>query len=264
MLRMGMIMRVLRSVFLIICAPRLNAQTPGTRLVVDVTVKSLVVQGDTMVLTYSLYNRSTSHDSLYTFTVDAPARVKSITTPQPQTKYDADSIYRGRSVADWAFLSLLPPGANSVALTFQSVGVPTIVSDWAGGNYPLLEENAADSTYDDPLKYRTVSGKTVGVEPWPSDRTPKALIARLRSLTRTSCAPPLKWITASSLCTELIASLDQAETNRTARDVNKSKSAVASYIKLLSGKTAGTFAAGVTNPAYWLLKSNAEIVASKL
>jgi len=257
-------MKILNLILLTICVHRLNAQTPGTRLVVDVEVKSLVVQGDTMAVTYLLYNRPTSRDSLYTFTVDAPARVKSIPTPQPQTKYDADSIYRGRSVADWAFLSFLPPGATSVALTFQSVGVPAIVSDWAGGNYPLLEENAADSTYSDPLKYRTVRGKTVGVEPWPADRTPRALIVRLRSLTRTSCAAPLKWITASSLCTKLIASLDQAETNRAAGNVSNAKSAVATYIKLLSGKTAGAFAAGVTNPAYWLLKPNAEIVVSKL
>ncbi|HMJ17980.1 MAG TPA: hypothetical protein VK478_06265, partial [Gemmatimonadaceae bacterium] len=113
-------MKILNLILLTICVHRLNAQTPGTRLVVDVKVKSLVVQGDTIAVTYLLYNRPTSRDSLYTFTVDAPARVKSIFTPQPQTKYDADSIYRGRSVADWAFLSLLPPGAVSVALTFQS------------------------------------------------------------------------------------------------------------------------------------------------
>jgi hypothetical protein len=258
------LMKFLNLIFLTICVHRLNAQTPGTRLVVDVKVRSLAVQGDTMTVTYTLYNRPTSRDSLYTFTVDAPARVKSILTPQPQTKYDADSIYRGRSVADWAFLSLLPPGAVSVALTFQSVGVPAIVSDWAGGNYPLVEENAADSTYSDPLKYRTVPGKTVGVEPWPIDRTPMALIARLRSLTRTSCAAPLNWITAASLCSRLIASLDQAETNRASGNVSKAKSAVATYIKLLSGTTVGAFATGVTNPAYWLLKPNAEIVATSL
>jgi len=32
------------------------------------------------------------------------------------------------------------------------------------------------------------------------------------------------------------------------------------YITSLSGKTAGTFASGVTNPGYWLLKPNADII----
>jgi hypothetical protein len=39
---------------------------------------------------------------------------------------------------------------------------------------------------------------------------------------------------------------------------------MASYIKSLAGKTAGTYATGVTNPGYWLLKTNGDIVASKL
>lgn len=257
-------MKILNLILLTICAPTLNAQTPGTQLIVDVTVKSLVVQGDTMAVTYSLYNRPTSRDSLFTFTVDAPARVKSILTAQPLTNYDADSIYRGQPVADWAFLSFLPPGATSAALTFQSIGVPAIVIDRAGGHYPLLEEDVADSTYDDPLKYRTVPGKTVGVEPWPADRTPRALIARLRTLTQTSCAAPLTWITSSSLCTKLLGYLAQAETNRAAGNISKAKSSMASYIKSLAGKTAGTYATGVTNPGYWLLKTNGDIVVSKL
>jgi hypothetical protein len=58
--------------------------------------------------------------------------------------------------------------------------------------------------------------------------------------------------------------LTQTETYRAAGNVTKAKSSMASYIKSLSGKTAGTYATGVTNPAYWLLKTNADIVVSKL
>jgi hypothetical protein len=59
-----------------------------------------------------------------------------------------------------------------------------------------------------------INGKTVGVEPWPPDRTAKALLARLRALSQTSCGSPLKWITSSALCTKLIGYLDQADTYR--------------------------------------------------
>lgn len=253
-------MKILNLIPLIVCGASLSAQTPGTQLTVDLTVKSLVVQGDTMTVTYSLYNRPTSHDSLYTFTVDAPARVKTIPTPQPQTSYDVDSIYRDQPVADWAFLSLVPPGATSIALTFQSVGVPSIVKEWVGGNYPPVEETSSDTLSRDPLKYRTVPGQAVGVSPWPTDRTSRALIARLRTLTQTSCAAPLTWITSSTLCTKLIGYLDQAESNRAAGKRTQAKSAMNSYITSLSGKTAGTFASGVTNPGYWLLKPNADII----
>lgn len=241
-----------------------QAQTPGTRITVDVTVQSVAVQGDTTSVSYVLYNRPTSLDSLYTFTVDAPARVKSIPTPLPITSYDADSIYRGQPVADWAFLDLLPPGRTSVPLAYQSVGLPAIVNDWVGGNYPVVEESASDTLSGDPLKYRTVPGKTVGVSPWPVDRSAKALIARLRTLTQTSCAAPLTWITSSTLCTKLIGYLDQAETNRAAGKRPQAKSAMNSYISSFSGKTAGTFAAGVTNPGYWLLKPNADIINTVL
>jgi hypothetical protein len=242
----------------------LGSQVPGTQLTVDVTVKSLTVQGDTMTVTYTVFNRATSRDSLFTFTVDAPARVKSITTPTPVTSYDADSIYRGQPVADWAFLDLLVPGLTSVPLTFRSVGLPAVEKDWAGGNRPVTEETPADTVSRDPLKYQTVAGNTVGVEPWPVDRTAKALIARLRALTQKTCAAPLTWITSSTLCTKLIGYLDQAETNRAAGRTTQAKSAMNSYISSLSGKTAGTFAAGVTNPGYWVLKPNADIVVSKL
>jgi len=253
-------MKFIFFTLMILCATALPAQTPGTRITVDVTLQSVVVQADTMALTYLVYNRPTSSDSLYTFTVDAPAHIKSIPMPQPQTSYDADSIYHDQPVADWAFLDLLPPGRTSIALSYRSVGLPSIVSDWAGGHYALVPESPSDTISGDPLKYMSVPGKTVGVTPWPADRSSKALIARLRTLTQTSCAAPLTWITSSTLCTKLIGYLDQAETNRAAGKRTQAKSAMTNYISSLSGKTAGTFAAGVTNPGYWLLKPNADIV----
>ncbi|MDP9206857.1 MAG: hypothetical protein M3P12_15640 [Gemmatimonadota bacterium] len=162
-------------------------------------------------------------------------------------------------MADWAFLDLLPPAATSILLYFESVGPPAIVTAWFGKDVPVVEESA-DTLPDDRLANYSVQGKTVGADPWPTDRTSKALIARLRTLTQTSCAAPLTWITSSTLCTKLIGYLDQAEANRAAGKSTQAKSSMNSYISSLSGKTAGTFASGVTNPAYWLLKPNADIV----
>lgn len=237
----------------------LPAQTPGVQLSVDITVKSLTLRGDTAGVTYTILNRSTSRDSLFTFTIDAPAGVKSIPTPQPKTSYSVLGSYRGRPVADWAFLDLLAPSVTSIPLYFESVGPPGIVTAWFGKDVPVVEESA-DTLPDDRLVNYSVQGKSVGVDPWPSDRTPKALIARLRTLTQTSCTAPLTWITSSTLCTKLVGYLDQAESNRAAGKRTQAKSAMNNYITSLSGKTAGTFASGVTNPGYWLLKPNADII----
>jgi hypothetical protein len=236
-----------------------TGQVPGTQLAVDVTVKSVLIRGDTVGVTYIVLNRATSHDSLFDFTVDAPAGVKVIAQPLPITSYMVLDSYHGRSVADWGFLDLLAPSATSIPLYFESVGLPDIVTQWAGGDVPVVEESA-DTLPDDRLAVNSVQGKTVGVAPWPSDRSAKALITRLRTLTQTSCAASLTWINSSTLCTKLIGYLDQAEANRAAGKTSQAKSAVNGYISALSGKTAGTFASGVTNPGYWLLKPNADIV----
>lgn len=258
-------MKLLTTLSLVLlAAPVLHAQATGTHLTVDVTIKSIAVRGDTMGLTYVVLNKATSRDSLLRFAVDAPAGVKSIPLPQPPTSYYVLGTYQGRPTAEWMFLDFLAPGAASIPVYFESVGLPAVETQWAGGDDPPVQESVADSTSEDPLKYHAVVGKTVGVEPWPGDRSAKALIARLKTLTQTSCAAPLTWITSSSLCTNLIGYLNQAETNRAAGNATKAKSSMASYIKSLSGKTAGTFATGVTNPGYWLLKTNADIVVSKL
>jgi hypothetical protein len=247
-----------------VAGPVLHAQATGTNLTVDVTIKSIAVRGDTMGLTYVVLNKATSRDPLLRFAVDAPAGVKSIPLPQPATSYFVLGTYQGRPMAEWMFLDFLAPGATSIPVYFESVGLPAIATHWAGGDDPPVDESVADSTSEDPLKYHAVAGKTVGVEPWPVDKSAKALIARLKTLTQTSCATPLKWITASSLCTKLLGYLTTAETNRAAGKVTLAKSSMATYIKSLAGKTAGTFATGVTSPAYWLLKTNADIVVSKL
>lgn len=255
-------------VFLAAFATAAYAQTPGTRLTVDVNVTSVFLQGDTTSVTYVLYNRPGSQDSLMMFAVDAPAHVSYISRPNPDSLWSADTLlYGAQPAATWGVLGLLAPAATTPSITFKSTGLPGILKTWTQGNWPI--PTCCDDDPDPPpsenlLEMHSVTGKTVGIEPWPSNRSSQALLARLRSLTQTSCAPPLNWITDSTLCTQLLTDLDAAETSRAAGANVLAKTSLDHYKASLSGLQPGTFANGVTAQAYWLLRSNADIVKSVL
>lgn len=253
----------------VLCSRATAAQTaPGQNVQVKVGISSVIRRGDTTGVSATVTNLATSQEQLFPFVVDAPGGVSRIDRPAPTRSWGVFRDFGDRPTAYWSNLSHLSPGLTTPALYYESVGLPGIVTYWAGGYFPLSTGEEGEPTpgapIPDPLTTEMINGKTVGVEPWPADRSAKALIARLKTLTQTSCAAPLTWITSSSLCTNLIGYLNQAETNRAAGNVTKAKSSMASYTKSLSGKTAGTYAAGVTNPAYWLLKPNADIIIARL
>jgi hypothetical protein len=155
----------------------------------------------------------------------------------------------------------LPPGEVTPDLSFQALGLPGISTFWAGGKFKRSsDEDAAETEVDDPLTNEMVSGVTVGVEPLPADRTSPALLQRLRSLTSLSCKAPTLWITDASLCSELVSDLARAEALSSSGQVTQAKEVVSHYINRLADPRA----TGVTSPAYWLLKSNAEIINGKL
>jgi hypothetical protein len=233
-------MRILLIAFLAFFAAGLEAQTPGTRMTVDVRVDSVVLRGDTTRVTYVLSNQAQSQDSLVAFIVDAPARVSYIPRPQPDSVWMVDSVIHGNEpAAFWANLDLIPPSTSTVPILFESVGLPGIVTS-------------------------TVQGKTVGVDVWPVDRSAQALLARLRTLTQSSCASPLLWITDAALCGQLLSDVDAAEAYRASGASTQAQSTLDHYKTLLAGPDPGTFAPGVTSPAFWLLKSNADIVKGTL
>ena len=257
-------MRLLIVSAVICFAARLEGQVPGTRLSVDVTVNSVVMRSDTVVVAYSVHNHSTSQDSLFTFTVAAPALVIHITPPAPDSVWKADTFLSGdQRIAQWVTLDLLAPGATSPLLSFEAVGLPGIVTHRAEGGWPLPEccdddSSASGATYT--LAARSVQGSTVGVEVLAANQSAQSLLARLRELTQTACGSPLFWITSSSLCTELVQDLDASESFRASGAVIQAQNSLIHYSNLLSGPDPGTFAPGVTSPAYWLLRTNAEIV----
>jgi hypothetical protein len=239
------------------------AQNPGTHLLVDVTVDSVVVRGDTTGVTYVVYNRPSSQDSLFKFIVDAPATVKRIPRPQPDSDFHVLAVYRGRPTANWGFLGLLLPSATSPALYFESVGIPDTVTFWAGGNFPRPDPESEDTLPNDVLKYHSVPGITVGVKPWPVDRTAGALLTRLRNLSQTVCSAPLTWITDATLCGQLVADVDQAQASRANGQLIEARSTLDHFVALLGGGSGG-FASGVSSSGYWLLASNAALIRALL
>jgi hypothetical protein len=144
--------------------------------------------------------------------------------------------------------------------------LPGIVDEWVQGHWPIPTccDDDAPGVGEDVFLTRTISGKTVGVEPWPSDRSAQALLARLRTLTQTSCAGPLLWITDAGLCSQLVNDLDAAEAYRASSAYAQARTTMDQFSGRLNGPDPGTFATGVASSAFWLLKSNADIVRSAL
>ena len=251
-----------------VCLPRLAySQAPGTRLTVDVTVTSIALRGDTATVSYTLYNRPTSQDSLLLFMVDAPAHVKSISRPSPDSLWSADTLLHAvQPVAMWGDLGLLAPAATSSALSFESVGLPGIQQTWIQGSFPIPTGTESDSGPPPPASFEefNVIGKTVGIDPWPNDRSSQALLARVRSLTQTTCDASLQWISNASLCTQMLADLDEAESQRAAGSPSAARGAIDSFVSRLGGPDPANLASGVTTSAYWLLKPNADIVRALL
>jgi len=244
------------------------AQNPGQHISVEVIPDSVVVRGDTVGIRAIVRNLSTSVDSLLTYAIDVPGGVSKILKPDPAILWDAVTSVSGRSAAAWTTGEVVAPGGATPELYFESVGLPTVQTFWAGGDYqyPSYDDGSTSDTVtvSDPLNKAMIQGKTVGVELWPSNRTAQALLARLRSLTTSACASPLLWITDGALCTALLADIDQAELKRANNQLTEARASLAHYISLLAGAQPGSPAAGVTASGYWLLRPNAEIVTGLL
>lgn len=201
---------ILSTVLLLVTAPAAQSQNPGQHVKVNVTLVSTVVRGDTIGIRYTVQSTTASTEKLVSFFVDAPSRVVKIPPPAPVIEWSTDSLWVGRPIAQWIILNLLNPGSTTPQLYFESVGLPGILTYWAGGDFaPAPVDDAADAQpRPDLLATEMINGKTVGVDPWPANRSPQSLLSRLRSLTQSSCAPTLLWVTSSSLCTKLLGYVD--------------------------------------------------------
>lgn len=237
----------------------------------DVRVRSVSIRRDTVGVTYTVTNLRNSRESVLEFLVDAPPGIARIRLPSPFSNWDTSTSYRSRPAAVWSMLGLLRPGASSPELHFESVGIPGVLTYWArgkarSGSYDDdPDEDKVDSiVLDNPLISGMIQGKTVSVERWPSDRSVISLLKRLRMLTEEVCGPSLRWIADSNSCARLIAKLDQAESFRRAGQPERAQASLDDYTRLLSSPAVDALAERVSSSAYWLLKSNAEIIRSML
>lgn len=243
-----------------------NAQNAGQHVQIDVSVASITMTADTTGISYSVTNLTSSTEPLWVYHVDAPGGVLRIAAPTSGLQWRNRTSSAGQPMAGWSFKSTyLAPGATSPQLHFDAVGLPGIRTYWAGGYYPLpdlSDDLVTDSTVlADPFVTRMVNGKTVGIDPWPNDRSAQALLVRLRILAQNTCTTPTVWITDNGLCSQLVVDLDQAEGFRANGQFSQARDVIATFnSRLDSGSAAGT----VKNPALWLLKANANIIAAIL
>jgi hypothetical protein len=234
---------------------------------VDVAVATVQLRGDTVGIAHVVHNRRSSRDSLATFLVAAKTGVLRMRRPEPARNWAAFQDFSGRPMVNWGFLQLLLPDSTTPLLYFESVGIPGVVNYWVGGEvrpYGGEEDEPNPATpVRDPLETEMISGQTVGVEPWPTNRSPFGLIARLRRLTDQSCTERLSWITSSTLCDQLKNDLNRVQLELPS-DRTRARSHLTDFIAHLTGAAPGTFPRGVTSSGYWLLKSNAEIILGQL
>ncbi len=248
--------------FLALLAPALLAQNPGQHVAVDIQLTTVTRSYDTTGISYVVTSLPASTEQLGRFSVDAPAGVLRITTPSPANQWATATDFNGRPLAAWIG-GMIPPGSSTPELHFEAVGLPGILTHWAGGVFVFPSKEEPDGSADqDPLVAEVITGQTVGIEAWPTDRTAQALLARLRVLTQTSCGDPLRWVSSPDLCSQLISDLDQAESFRAAGQTVDARNSMTTFISAISGSSPAPFAAGVNSLGYWLLKSNADIVVS--
>ncbi|HVO36488.1 MAG TPA: hypothetical protein VMT21_13025 [Gemmatimonadales bacterium] len=237
--------------------------------------------GDTTSVQFRLHNRLDSREQLFTYTVDAPAPVARIPTPEPTAAWMVSTDYRGRSVADWTALdSVVPPGSDSPDLLYLAVGLPAIVANWTRGYYPPPRLTAADTNPlvrpADPLEENSIKGWTVGIGPFPADRRPADLLARLRMWADSSCH--IGWIRNRRICHEFGEKLREAARDLVRGHASEAAEDLREFVRELGerfGRGEGEQAheeraardrvrEPISDAAYWLLKVNAEYILARL
>jgi hypothetical protein len=242
--------------------PVLLAQT---NLSVDVHVSRVSMRADTVRVEYRVRNAADSREDLWEFTVEAPSRVIHIERPRPDTNWDASTTYKTLSVASWASLGThVSPGAMTPPLVFEAVGLPGLVTYWAMGWFPVPEYDA-EQILPPPMSPReaiarsNIEGRTVGIDSFPADRTPQALVGRLQSLLDTSCGE-LGWIQSAPLCNLLRTKLEQARQSVARRKTSSARAQLQDFLKELTSRRDESAVRPMPDASLWLLKVNAEYV----
>ena len=205
---------VILAVALTLAAPMARGQATPTDLRVAVRPTVELLPGSTVRMTYQVEALAPGRDSLFGFTVEAPAVPIRIARPAPAEAWLALSRFGTASVASWTALDLVAPGQSTPGLTFDAVGLPDIVR-YSVLRSALPSDDVSDYPDDAPSRTTTgpqifepgnpdrVVGSTVGVAAIPDDASPSALGSRLAALVDRACA--LDWVDNQGVCTSLRA-----------------------------------------------------------
>lgn len=197
---------------LLAAAPAAAQQPAPTTLRLAVAPTLVALPGRVLRVTYRVTNLATSTDSLWSFTVDAPAAPLRITAPTPD-RWTVVTRDHDLPVARWGILEgMIRPGGRTPPLVYEAAGVPDIVRYRAvryfavpdgdqGETDPTVVAAAAAAAPADPFAGETVTGYTIGVAPPPANLA-EALL-RLRRLIDQACA--LGWIDNRGVCTSFHA-----------------------------------------------------------
>lgn len=188
---------------------------PGTNLTATVELLALEMRGDTTAVTYRVVNHATSLERVAAFTVMAPARPLSISTPAPPRDWLVGRNFGEYTAATWAALedSILRPGSSSQPLSFRAIGFPGIVDAYLEGDSLPRVEDIPDSLLNAGPLALSVPLRVVGVEPFLDLATPRVLVARLDGLVVETCE--LGWISDARLCAMLRETLRGGPPNLT-------------------------------------------------
>jgi hypothetical protein len=242
---------------------------PGTNLRVDVRVARIETRADTAHVEYIVHNHAESAEPLFEFRVEAPAAVVRVFQPQPADDWATGSVVKGISMANWGMLGThLAAGADSPPLPFEALGLPTVVTYFATGWFPVppytpplgAEPPLAPR---DALLASSVQGATVGIEPFPSDLSPGALLERLDGFMNTVCGE-LGWVTSDEICHSLQAKLDVAGQLLSQGLFVSARGPLGAFVHELDAQRSPEPGKHVTDNGYWLLKINAEFLLSRL
>jgi hypothetical protein len=187
-------------------------------LSIQVLPSSLEVHRDTVRIAYTVTNALTSTSELFDFTVDAPAPALKVEKPRQAPEWDINTAREyGRSVARWGFIEpMLLPGKTSPPLAFSALGLPGIVKYWGDPWIPPDTVDDGDvpvqtpTTPAGPGAFADDSGVTVGVVPFPKDRSRAALLRRLSGLVTDACARG--WVDDRGVCNSLRVKIQHDET----------------------------------------------------
>lgn len=252
---------VVLSMALSVAAPVCLGQgPPGTNIVLHVRVTSISIDRDVTRISYILKNDARSRERLFHFMVDVPgaySEIRRISRPEPQGSWTTGQKFGERSVVSWGVLgNQMTAGQESPELTFEAVGLPTIVTSWAAGYVPPSTEIPSDTL---PLSaVRMVPDSTIGVEYDAVFKSPEFLLIRLRRLVTQACGKSLAWITSATVCGGLDEKLGSASERLKQAESPAARSAIRDFlIRLETEHGAGR---PVNDTAYWLLKGNAGFI----